>query len=178
MRDWSEERLVRYARNRACAGAAFGVLYDRYRPPCRGWAVGYVGDSDADDITHEAFLSLWKSIPGLTAPYRVGAFLKKAVRWKALDFLRRRQRCQLIDPIDIESFVSDVPVAPDLGDAAEIWTQAKNCLSDREARVLTMRVKGGMSCLEIAGQEKLKENNIRRILHRARFKIKKNEFFR
>ena len=99
MEDWSDSRLVRHAQRRCEARSVFTVFYVRYYAWIRRKACTLVNEIDAQDITNDAFVYLWRKLPILKAPYCVRAILRKTVRHKALDFIRHEQHCALWKPV-------------------------------------------------------------------------------
>jgi RNA polymerase sigma-70 factor, ECF subfamily len=71
---------------------AFAVLYDRHGGPAYSLALRIVGDSAAaEDVTQEAFLSLWRTRARFDAARgSVRSWLLRIVRNRAIDALRRR----------------------------------------------------------------------------------------
>jgi RNA polymerase sigma-70 factor, ECF subfamily len=113
---------------------AFEVLYDRHGGAAYSLAHRIVGDrSVAEDVTQEAFLSLWRSGPRYdTARGSVRSWTLGIVRNRAIDALRRT--------------AGPAPKL-DLDDEAALETQAAGELTDAEAirRETSRRLRGALN---------------------------------
>ena len=78
--------------NRCLTGDAdaFGLLVKRYQQSVYAIAFYYVGRYDAaEDVSQDAFLSAYKSLPRLDSPERFGPWLKEIACRTASNWLRR-----------------------------------------------------------------------------------------
>src|SRR6476661_3692395 len=70
---------------------AFEVLYDRHGGAAFSLAYRIVGDRAAEEVTQEAFISVWRSGARFDAARgSVRSWLLSVVRNRAIDFLRSR----------------------------------------------------------------------------------------
>jgi RNA polymerase sigma-70 factor, ECF subfamily len=115
---------------------AFEVFYDRHGAPAYSLAQRIVGDAQlAEDVTQEAFLSIWRSKAGYDAARgSVRSWSLGIVRNRAIDALRRA-----------------ATPAPrlDLDDEPTLEAQPSERLTDAEAirRETARRVRGALSGL-------------------------------
>lgn len=115
---------------------AFEVFYDRHGAPAYSLAQRIVGDAQlAEDVTQEAFLSIWRSKAGYDAARgSVRSWSLGIVRNRAIDALRRA-----------------ATPAPrlDLDDEVTLEAQPSERLTDTEAirRETARRVRGALSGL-------------------------------
>ena len=111
-------------RVRARDGVAFRVLVDRHLAPLHRIAYRMIGDaSEAEDITQEALLRLWRDADRWQAGMSgTGAWLNRVVVNLCLDRLRKRR------------FSSDADV-PDRADEAALAPEAMDAVRMRAATV-------------------------------------------
>src|SRR5688572_7303363 len=73
--------------------AAFDTLYARHERPLFGFVVGHVGDrQEAEDVLHDAFMSVLREGRRANAPDCFRAWLYQVARNLCLNRLRSRQR--------------------------------------------------------------------------------------
>jgi RNA polymerase sigma-70 factor (ECF subfamily) len=138
---------------------AFAVLYDRHGGASYSLAYRMVGDrSAAEDVTQEAFLSMWRS----RARYdrtrgSVRTWLLGIVRNRAIDMLRRELIKAPTLSFDEEATERRVPpAAADTGsealrrDAARQVRGALSELPSDQMRVIELAYFGGLSHSQIA----------------------------
>ena len=144
---------------------AFAELYDRFSRPLYSTALRVVSDAtEAQDIVHDAFLTLWQKA-GTFETDRGTAFAWAVtlVRNRAIDRVRtRRRRAELLAasaPSDLGySEGTDGPSGDDnaaLGDQAFAVRAAVATLPLEQQHVLELAFFGGLTQQEIA--EKLRE---------------------
>jgi RNA polymerase sigma-70 factor (ECF subfamily) len=86
---------------------AFGELVRRYQFDVRGFLYRYLSDRNAaDDVAQEVFLGAAGSIGNLENAGSARAWLLAAARFKAIDYLRKRQRQPLETNNDLEQLIS------------------------------------------------------------------------
>ena len=132
--------------------AAVDACIDRYgplvwkvvRPACRS-------DGDAEDVTQETFIDLWKHAgrydPGGGSE---AAFVATVARRRLIDHLRRRGRRE--DLADMRHAVCEqrADAAAELDDEARAAREAMKELSDGQRQVIHLSVVGGLRYPEIA----------------------------
>src|SRR5271168_2768290 len=95
-----EEKIV----EKAVKGdsSAFGQLYDHYQPMIYRFVVVKVGRrEEAEDITHQVFLSAWQGIKGYEhRGHPFSSWLYQIARNQVIDFYRSRRSDASIDVVD------------------------------------------------------------------------------
>jgi RNA polymerase sigma-70 factor, ECF subfamily len=138
---------------------AFEVLYDRHGGIAYSLAYRIVGDAGgAEDVTQEAFLSVWRSEAGYDpARGSVRSWLLGIVRNRAIDVLRRNSsgRAPRLD-LGAEERLAEVP-APDRTDTEALRRdEARSIrgalaqLPEDQSQVIGLAYFGGFSQSEIA----------------------------
>jgi RNA polymerase sigma-70 factor, ECF subfamily len=138
---------------------ALEVLYDRHGGPAYSLAHRIMGEPHAaEDVTQEAFLSIWRTSASFDAARgSVRSWLLQIVRNRAIDAIRRSAARPTRADLDDDG-VLEAQAAPDLTDAeasrrerARRVRSALKQLPDDQARVLRLAYFGGFSHSEIAG---------------------------
>ncbi len=140
--------------------AALGELYDRWGRPLHALACNILRDTtEAEDVLHDAFVTLWQKAPDFDAT-RGHAFSWAAtlVRNRAIDRLRSRQRrSELLDqanPADLGYDETNTPA--DGGDTtwlkekASAVRRALTALPADQRDALQLAYFGGLTQQEIA----------------------------
>jgi RNA polymerase sigma-70 factor (ECF subfamily) len=138
---------------------AFEVFYDRHAGAAYSLAHRIVGDPKlAEDVTQEAFLSIWRSESGYD-PVRgsVRTWTLGIVRNRAIDAIRREAR-RSVPPLDLRGDEALEAEPSDEGteaeairrDTAQRLRGALRQLPDDQARVIELAYYGGFSQAEIA----------------------------
>jgi RNA polymerase sigma-70 factor (ECF subfamily) len=138
---------------------AFEVLYDRHGGVAYSLAYRIVGDAGrAEDVTQEAFLSVWRSEAGYDAARgSVRSWLLGIIRNRAIDVLRRSSsaRAPRLD-LGAEERLAELP-APDRTDAEAFRREdarsirgALTQLPQEQSQVIGLAYYGGFSQSEIA----------------------------
>jgi RNA polymerase sigma-70 factor (ECF subfamily) len=140
--------------------AALAELYDRFSRPLYAMAVRILGDaSEAEDVLHDAFITLWEKA-GTFAPSRGTAFswAIALTRNRAIDRLRqRRRRAEILrdsapEDFDLHTRTAD-PGADSralLGDQAQVVRAAVATLPSDQQRALELAFFSGLTQQEIA----------------------------
>ena len=145
--------------------AAFADLYDRFSRPLYATALRIVSDpAEAQDITHDAFLTLWEKAAVFQSD-RGSAFAWAVtlVRNRAIDRVRtRRRRADLLAKAPLADLGYDESAAGSsaddsaaLGDQARAVRAAVATLPAEQRRALELAFFGGLTQQQIA--EKLSE---------------------
>jgi len=142
--------------------AAFAELYDRFSRPLCATAFRVVNDAtEAQDIVHDAFITLWEKAAVFESE-RGSAFAWAVtlVRNRAIDRVRmRRRRAELLAasaPADL-GYQEDVAGAPtddsaSLSDQARVVRAAVATLPPDQKRALELAFFGGLTQQEIAAK--------------------------
>jgi RNA polymerase sigma-70 factor (ECF subfamily) len=137
--------------------AAFEIVFDRHGGAAYSLAYRIVGDrARAEDITQEAFLSLWRSGARYDrARGSVRTWLLGIVRNRAIDLLRRD--VQQAPRVAFEEEVSEQPSAREETDAEALRREAAReirgalkVLPSDQLRVIELAYFGGLTHSEIA----------------------------
>jgi RNA polymerase sigma-70 factor (ECF subfamily) len=164
-----EENLVKSAVGGD--SSAFGLLYDRYQPMIYRFVAVKVGRrEDAEDITHQVFLSAWQNVAGyrdLGHPF--SSWLYHIARNQVIDHYRARKQDVSLDVLDIESIIGaaasqvDLSVKLDLEKTIRAVRQLKADYQD----VVLMRFVEDLSVRETAKAMKRSEGAVKLLQHRA-----------
>ncbi len=137
---------------------AFEVLYDRHGGAAYSLAYRIVGDrAAAEDVTQEAFISVWRSGARFDAARgSVRSWLLSVVRNRAIDFLRSRAAKAPKLDFDDESALEQRPAEERTEEEAlrrETAAELRGALGklpDPQAKVIELAYFGGFSHSEIA----------------------------
>jgi RNA polymerase sigma-70 factor (ECF subfamily) len=137
---------------------AFAVIYDRHGGAAYSLAQRIVGDPGmAEDVTQEAFLSIWRSTARFDAARgSVRAWVLGIVRNRAIDALRRSSRpapkLDLDDDAALETQPAPVRTEAEAirRDTADRLRQALGLLPREQSQVIELAYFGGFSHSEIA----------------------------
>jgi RNA polymerase sigma factor (sigma-70 family) len=173
----TDEQLARAA----AAGdrSGFEELVRRYMKPIFNFAYRMTGNySDADDITQDVFLQIYRSLPSarLELPFRPWMYV--IARNKCLDFLKRKRALTFSALEDPDSAASPIDAIADpepLPDAAlehadlqRILREAIVRLPERYRAVVSLRYAGELSFAEIGQTLGLPENTVKTHFQRAK----------
>jgi RNA polymerase sigma-70 factor (ECF subfamily) len=151
---------------------AFGLLYDRYQPMIYRFIAVKVGRrEDAEDLTHQVFLSAWQNIANyrdLGHPF--SSWLYRIARNQVIDHYRSRKNSEVsIDAEDFENLLE--PVAERLDPSQKFAVQRAleeiRRLKPDYQDVLLMRFVEDMSVRETAKAMRRSEGAIKVLQHRA-----------
>lgn len=134
--------------------------------------------ADAEEITQEAFLRLYRSLDTFRGDSRIGTWLYRTVTRLCIDYLRREKIKRKLffigrgdDHYDLlDNAASELPLAEDgliAREDVELLQQAIGRLSARQQAVLTLRHQEQLPLREIAAILGLSEGSVKVHLHRA-----------
>ena len=158
----------------------FDSAVSRYSRRVFTYASYLLGDpAEAEDITQEVLIKLWKS-GGKIDPDRLGAWLLTVTRNACTDVLRRRQRTAKVIPIRrAEQPPADCPSPAPNPERAAAGSQlgkrilkALSELSEPARTVVILREIQGLSYREISDVTEINIDTVRVILHRARRRLR------
>lgn len=150
---------------------AFGKLYDHYLPQIyRFIYLKTSGRQDAEDLTHEVFLSAWQHIPQYEeSGFPLSSWLYQIARNRVIDHFRTRRNNIPIDDC-LENDI-DAPHTTeedvDVGLALETVQGAMQKLREDYQTLLIMRFVEDRSTAEVAVVLGKSEGAVRLIQHRA-----------
>lgn len=150
---------------------AFGAIYDMYVDTIYRFVFFKVGNQqDAEDVTSEVFLKVWKYLQGLDNPVEsVRALLYASARNAVVDLYRSRAK-QKTETLDV---AMALPGVKNVGDEIDIKSEVQNLIQDirllkqEYQEVLLLRFVEELSLKEIARVIGKRPTNIRVMLHRA-----------
>ncbi len=156
---------------------AFGILYDTYLPKIYRFILLKVSKkTDAEDLTHQVFLSAWQNI----RTYRFqgnpfSSWLYKIAHNAVIDFYRTQKPSIDIELVSEDSFAHLPDLENELDRGMELIQirHALTQLKPDEQSILIMKFVDELSNKEIAETLHKTEGAIRVIQHRALKQIKK-----
>lgn len=174
MRD-EEQKLIQKASEGD--GEAFGTLYDRYLPRIYRFVFLKIGrKEEAEDITHQAFLSAWEHVGKYEhRGFPFSSWLYRIAANAVVDHYRTARHHQDIETIPEEMF-SEVDATEKKMDTAIATRQVRAALLKLETEqqsVLIMRFVDNLSNKEVAEALGKSEGAVRVIQHRALKQLKK-----
>lgn len=179
----SDTELVLAARNDG--GEAFGELFNRWFNSSWNVARNIVRQDDlAADVAQDALLTAWQRLDQLDNPEAFGGWLLRITRNRALTRLEREQRSKATGD-DVVSGLRDKglpdptgaerPLSPDsiseVRDRQELVWAASAALGEKEASLLDLHLRHGLSPAEIAEELGVEANNAHQQLYRLRTKL-------
>ncbi len=169
-----ENKLIEAAKRKD--KKAFGVLYDYYQPKIYRFIFLKVGKKeDAEDLTHQVFLSAWQKIEEYEERgFPFSSWLYQISRNAVIDFYRSRK--QNIQLEEIENIIGDDLLnsenSLDLKIKIEKLMQAIKELKPEYQDVIIMRFVDDLSVKEVAEALNKSEGAIKLMQHRAIKKLK------
>jgi RNA polymerase sigma-70 factor (ECF subfamily) len=93
---------------------AFDTLYGTWRRPMVGYATGLLaGDrSAAEDIVNEAFFAIWAQAGNFNASGSAEGWMRRIVRNKAIDWIRKQRDVPMSDNIERSAKASQIDESP------------------------------------------------------------------
>ena len=164
-----EEKVVQSAIGGEAS--AFGLLYDHYQPRIYRFVAIKVGRrEDAEDLTHQVFMSAWQHIKTYRhRGFPFSSWLYQIARNQVIDFYRASKKETSLEDTDPEQFASEVNVhvAVDRLFELESIEKAIRTLKSDYQDVLILRFVEDLSIRETANAMKKSEGAIKLIQHRA-----------
>lgn len=182
---------------RAVAGddRAFGALYEAWFDRVYDRAYGVVRDhSLAAEVAQDTFLRAWQQLPTVRDPTVFGGWLLRIARNTALNRLRTERRTTAVDDAGLAMIERAGPApaaapagfrvedrlsaADDPSSAAEdaelvaLVTEAAAALDGRDAEVLDLGLRLGLTPAEIGEAVGLNRNAANQAVHRARRRLR------
>lgn len=149
----------------------FGQLYDHYITPIYRFVLVKVNSkAEAEDLTHEVFLSAWQNIKGYKHKgFPFSSWLYQIARNKVIDHYRTKKIHTSFDSLD-EDILKIVGVAEEKMDKMLNLEKVKEAiakLSPEQQDVVIMKFVEDLSNEEIAQALKKSEGAVRLLQHRA-----------
>ena len=157
--------------------SAFGSLYDHYQAMIYRFVAIKVGSrEEAEDITHQVFLSAWQKVRSYKhRGYPFSSWLYRIARNQVIDHYRAKKSEVSIDKIDPELFASAERSSDNLAEKFQLEKVRKAIaeLKPDYQDVVIMRFVEDISLKEAAAILKKSEGAIKLIQHRAIKELKK-----
>ena len=176
-----ENRII----DRVLAGdaEAFEALVSAYEKPAYRLALRMLGQQeDAEDVTQEAFLKAYRSLPSFRQDSRFSLWLMRIVSHLCLDLLRRRKRrpAQSLSQENGDGEETELDI-PDESFSPEALLQRKltreavqrglDNLPDEARQILLLRELQGLSYEEIGSVLALEPGTVKSRIFRARKRL-------
>jgi RNA polymerase sigma factor (sigma-70 family) len=148
-------------------------LYRLYNAAMYNTTLRIVGDSDdAEDVMQEAFLKAFLKLDSYRGEVSFGAWLKRIVINKALDFLRlKREKISLEDAGEIGEIVDEPSDTVDVEYKAEAIKKAIYDLPEGYRIVLSLILLEGYDHEEVSGILNISNATSRTQYHRAKKRL-------
>jgi len=164
--------------------SAFSVLVGRYSRDVYGFAFFMAKNvSDAEDITQETFVKVWKNMKKFKPEQRFKSWLLAITRNTTIDYIRKRRHAVFSDFDDEEGSNAIVETLADeerlaneiaeLAESAEQTAEAVSKLPDIYRSVLALRYEGGLLFEEISKILKKPVNTVKSQHRRALIALRK-----
>lgn len=165
----NESKIIENAKNGK--RSAFGILYDYYQPKIYRFIYLKVNKKeDAEDLTHQVFLSAWTKIKEYEERgFPFSSWLYKIARNEVIDFYRQRKEQVSIDDIEpmLISSSNDSANKIDLKIQIEKTKKAIQKLKQDYQDIIIMRFVDDLSVKEVAKVLQKSEGAVKIMQHRA-----------
>ena len=165
--------------------AAFGVLVEKHQKSVHALAWRKIGDfHDAEEITQDIFLQVYKKLPTLKDPYKFAGWLYVIANRLCLDWIRKNNLAiQSLEDTPVEevekaSYTHHVSEQSELASSEhrrEIVKKLLAKLPESERTVMTLHYLGEMTVKEISKFLGVSVSAIHNRLYRARKRLKAQE---
>lgn len=170
MQNLTDEQLVeKYLKGEK---QALEILVARYLKPIYGLAYNFVGNSaDAEDVTQEAFVKIWKNIRKFDQKKKFKPWIFEIAKNTAIDFTRKRKTIPFSrfeneagENVLTETLRDKAPLPLDICERKDITSQlfaAIKKLSLKYREVISLRLNEEMTFEEIANLLGISVNTIK-----------------
>ena len=165
--------------------AAFGVLVEKHQKSVHALAWRKIGDfHDAEEITQDTFLQVYKKLPTLKDPYKFAGWLYVIANRLCLDWIRKKNLgIQSLEDTPVEevekaSYTHHVSEQSEMDSSErrrEIVKKLLAKLPESERTVMTLHYLGEMTVKEISKFLGVSVSAIHNRLYRARKRLKAQE---
>ena len=148
-------------------------LYRLYSAAMYNTTLRIIGDpDDAEDVMQEAFLKAFLKLKTYRGEVSFGAWLKRIVVNKSLDFLRlKRERISLEEVPELGEVPEEAPEVIEVAYSADIVKRAIYALPEGYRLVLSLILLEGYDHDEVSGILKISNATSRTQYHRAKKKL-------
>jgi RNA polymerase sigma-70 factor (ECF subfamily) len=164
--------------------SAFSILVGRYSRDVYGFVFFMAKNvSDAEDITQETFVKVWKNLKKFKLDQRFKSWLLAIARNTTIDYIRKRRHAVFSDFDDeegsnaiVETLADEERLADEIAsiaESAEQTAEAVSKLPDIYRSVLALRYEGGLSFEEISKILKKPVNTVKSQHRRALIALRK-----
>lgn len=149
--------------------ADFHYFYDKYSPSVCYFITREIGDkTDAEDITHDVFVNLWKSRETISSEYHLAMFVYRSARHRCINYRRQKKidekyRQKFIKPDTEEDFFAAVIEE----EVHRIIIERIERLPEEQKKVIKLHLEGKTN-MEIAEILNISVNTVR--THKARLR--------
>ncbi|MCB0971273.1 MAG: sigma-70 family RNA polymerase sigma factor [Acidimicrobiales bacterium] len=155
---------------------AFAALFDHWSDRCFDVARRILHDDGrAAEVAQDTFVVAWRQLDTLRDPAAFGGWVLRTARNKALNRLEHERRASPTDTfapvfatLDADDDVEAEVTATDHG--ALVWAAAE-ALGERDASVLDLHLRHGLSVPEIAEELGVTTNNAHQLLFRMKQRL-------
>ena len=164
---------------------AFGVLVEKHQKSVHALAWRKVGDfHDAEEITQDTFLQVYKKLPTLKDPYKFAGWLYVIANRLCLDWIRKKNLViqsledTPVEDIEKSSYTHHVSEQSEIAiseQRREIVKKLLAKLPESERTVMTLHYLGEMTVKEISRFLGVSVSAIHNRLYRARKRLKAQE---
>lgn len=157
---------------------AFRKIVEAHQGFAYAVAFRFVGNrNEAEDITQETFIKLWKNIGKYRSEIKLTTWLYKIIMNLCLDFLKSAQRNQQLRTEDVESNheIVDLSTQEQKQDDAEmlgVIVELAKQLTPKQQSVFVLRDLEGLPVEEVAEITGMDQGQIKSNLYYARIKIR------
>ena len=165
--------------------AAFGILVDKYQKSVHALAWRKVGDfHDAEEITQDTFLQVYKKLPTLKDPYKFAGWLYVIANRLCIDWIRKKYLAiqsledTPVEDIEKSSYTHHVSEQSEIAISEhrrEIVKKLLAKLPESERTVMTLHYLGEMTVKEISKFLGVSVSAIHNRLYRARKRLQAQE---
>ena len=159
--------------------AAFAALYRARRRGLIGYAMAVLANdrASAEDAVDEAFLDIWRHAASYSGSGQGDAWVRRLVRNKAIDIVRRGREVLSDDPQAFSGRDATDPITPfDLAasDSDAAWLgSALGCLSPEQREAVWLCYFEDRPLREIAALTDCPENTVKTRLYHARSRLRR-----
>jgi RNA polymerase sigma-70 factor (ECF subfamily) len=162
---------------RAQAGdrAAFGELFDRYRPAIVAGAMSRLRNADeADELAQDVFIQAMQKIDQLRVPEAFGGWLRQIVHRMAINRVNRNRAAVACDPETLAATCASDAAPDQMAEGREQAEAVRNSIDRLNAldqQTLTAFYLNGRTLIEMSNEFQAPVGTIKRRLHVARKRL-------